>query len=105
MAADDRADGVRRVLFHLGRGVGVGVEGEACGVVAQSPGEGFHVHSIFEGQGSEKMPHVVETDVFRANSFQYFVMDTPKGIRVVHRACFGGGEHILVSGVFSVFLY
>ena len=28
LLADDTADGVRRVLFHLGRGVGVGIQGE-----------------------------------------------------------------------------
>ena len=29
LLADDPADGVRRVLFHLGCGVGVGVQGES----------------------------------------------------------------------------
>ena len=29
LLADDPADGVRRVLLHLGRGVGVGVQGES----------------------------------------------------------------------------
>lgn len=53
---DDRADGVRRILLHLGCGVGVGVEGEACGVVAQGSREGFHVYAVLEGQGGEKMP-------------------------------------------------
>ena len=37
LLADDTADGVRRVLFHLGRGMGVGVQREPCRVVAQSP--------------------------------------------------------------------
>lgn len=46
---DDRADGVRRILLHLCGGVGIGIEGEACGVVAQGSGEGFHVYAILEG--------------------------------------------------------
>ena len=45
---DDRADGVRRVLLHLGCGVGVGVEREPCGVVAQGSREGLHVHAVLE---------------------------------------------------------
>ena len=40
-SADDCADGVRRVLLHLRCGVGVGIEGEACGAVAQGSGKGF----------------------------------------------------------------
>ena len=47
LLADDPADGVRGVLFHLGRGVGVGVQGEARGVVSQRAGQCFHVHSAF----------------------------------------------------------
>ena len=102
--ADDSADGVRCVLLHLCSGVGVGVEGEACGVVAQGPGKGFHIYAVLEGQGGEKMPHVVEPDVLRADGFQYFVVDTAEGIRVVHSAGFGRGEHVLVSGVLLVLL-
>ena len=37
LLADDHADGIRRVLFHLGRGVGVGIQREACRVMAQDP--------------------------------------------------------------------
>ena len=41
LLADDTADGVRRVLFHLRRGVSVGVQGEASRVVAQGTGQRF----------------------------------------------------------------
>ena len=37
LLADDTADGVRRVLFHLRRGVSIGVQREPCRVVAQGP--------------------------------------------------------------------
>ena len=66
---DDCADGVCRILFHLGGGVDVGVEREPCGVVAQGSGEGFYVYAVLERQRGEKMPHVVEADVFRTDGF------------------------------------
>ena len=47
LLADDAADGIGSVLLHLGRGVGVGVQGEARGVVSQRAGQRFHVHSAF----------------------------------------------------------
>ena len=34
------------VLLHIGSDVGVGVEGEAGGEVAEDVGEGFHVHAV-----------------------------------------------------------
>ena len=37
LLADDTADGVRRILFHLRRGVSIGVQREPCRVVAQGP--------------------------------------------------------------------
>ena len=37
LLADNTADGVRRVLFHLRRGVSIGVQREPCRVVAQGP--------------------------------------------------------------------
>lgn len=61
---DDCADGVCCVLLHLGGGVGVGVEREACGVVAQGSGEGFHVYAVLEGQGGEKVPHLMKLAAF-----------------------------------------
>ena len=37
LLADDPADGVRRILLHLRRGVGVGVQREPSRVMAQGP--------------------------------------------------------------------
>ena len=37
LLADDAADGIGSVLLHLGRGVGIGVQGEPCRIVAQGP--------------------------------------------------------------------
>ena len=51
--------------------MGIGVEGEARGVVAQGSGEGFHIHAVLEAQGGEKVPHVMEADVLRANGTRF----------------------------------
>ena len=56
LLADDPADGVRCVLFHLRRGVGVGVQGEASRVVAQRAGQRLYVHAAFQGQRGEGVP-------------------------------------------------
>ena len=37
LLADDPTDGIGGILLHLGRGVGVGVQGEPCRIVAQGP--------------------------------------------------------------------
>ena len=55
---DYAADGVCRLPLHPLGGVGVGVQGEACTVVAQSVGEGFHVHAVLQGQRGEGMSEV-----------------------------------------------
>ena len=56
LLADNPADGVRCVLFHLRRGVGIGVQGEPSRVVAQRAGQRFHVHPAFQGQCGEGVP-------------------------------------------------
>ena len=59
LLADDSTDGVGSVLFHLGCGVGVGVQGEASRVVAQGTGQRFHVHAAFQGQRGEGVPEII----------------------------------------------
>ena len=56
LLADDLADGIRGVLFHLGRGVGIGVQREPCRVVAQRAGQRLYVHAAFQRQRCEGMP-------------------------------------------------
>ena len=56
LLADDPTDGVCSVLFHLGRGMGVGVQGEPSRVVAQRAGERFHVYPAFQRQRCEGVP-------------------------------------------------
>ena len=41
----------------------VGVQGEACGEVAQHTGHGLNVHSVLQGDGCEGVAEVVESDL------------------------------------------
>ena len=56
LLADDPTDGVCGVLLHLGRGVGIGVQGEPSRVVAQRARQCFHVHPAFQRQCGEGVP-------------------------------------------------
>ena len=84
LLVDDPADGIRGVLLHLCRGVGIGVQGEPSRVVAQGTGQRFHIHPAFQRQRGEGVAQVMESDVLRADGFQNFVMGSPEGIRVIH---------------------
>ena len=67
LLADDPTDGVGGILFHLRRGVGVGVQGEASRVVAQGTGQRFHVYPAFQRQRGESVPQVMEPNVLRTD--------------------------------------
>ena len=56
LLADDPADGVGGILFHLRRGVGIGVQGEPSRVVPQGTGQRFHVYPAFQRQRGEGVP-------------------------------------------------
>ena len=71
LLADDPADGIRSVLFHLGRGMGVGVQREPCRVVAQRAGERFHVHAAFQGQRGEGVAQVMKAYPWQPRPFQH----------------------------------
>ena len=58
LLADDPADGIGSVLLHLGRGVGVGVQGETSRIVAQRAGQRFYVHPAFQRQRGEGVAKV-----------------------------------------------
>ena len=53
---EEAADGVGCPGLHCGGDVGIGVQSEACGVMAQHGGQGFDVHAVLEGQDGERMP-------------------------------------------------
>ena len=102
LLADDPTDGVRCVLSHLRRGVGVGVQGEPRRIVAQHAGQRFHVHPAFQRQRCEGMSEVVEPDVFHADSFQNFIMGSTESVRVIHGSGFGRWEQIRIARVLFV---
>ena len=103
LLADNPADGVCRVLLHLGCSMGVGVQGEASRVVAQRAGQRFHVHPAFQRQRGEGVAQVMEPDVFRTDSFQNFIMGSAKSVRVIHGSGFGRWEQIRITRVLFVF--
>ena len=80
---------VRRSLFHLGCGVGVSVQREAGGVVAEGVGQGFYVYAVFQGQSRESMAEVMEAYMLRADGLQYLVVSMPEGVGGEHRAGLG----------------
>lgn len=45
-----------RTLLHIVGNMGVGVQREACAVVAQHDGQRFHVHTVGDGQGGIGVP-------------------------------------------------
>ena len=89
LLADDPTVGVRGVLLHLGRGVGVGVQGETRRVVAQRAGQRLYVHAAFQGQRGEGVAQVMEPDVLRTDGFQNFGLGSPESIRVIHGSGLG----------------
>ena len=82
LLADDPADGVGGILFHLRRGVGVGVQGEPRRIVAQRAGQRFHVYPAFQRQRGEGVSEIMKPDMFRADGFQNFVMGSPEGVPI-----------------------
>ena len=102
LLADNPTDGIGGILLHLGRGVGVGVQGEASRVVAQRAGQRFHVYPAFQRQRGEGVSEVVESDVLRADGLQNFVMGSAESVRVIHGSGFGRWEQIRIARVLFV---
>ena len=50
--------------------MGVGVEGEPCGVVSEHTGHRLDVHSVLECNGGECVPEVVKSDLWQSCSFE-----------------------------------
>ena len=102
LLADDPADGVGGILFHLRRGVSVGVQREPRRVVTQGAGQCLYVYSAFQGQRGESVAQVMESNVFRADSLQNFVVGSAEGVRVIHGSGLGGWEQIRIARVLFV---
>ena len=100
LLADDPTDGVGSVLFHLGCGVGVGVQREPCRIVTQRAGQRFHVHPAFQGQCGEGVSEIMEPNVLRADGFQNFIMGSSESVRVIHGPVLGDGNRYGLRGCF-----
>ena len=53
---EDVSHGICRRPLCCGGNVGVGIQGEARGVVAQHTGYSLYVHAVLQGQGGEGVP-------------------------------------------------
>ena len=93
-----------RVLLHLPGDMGVGVQREACAVVAQDAGDRLGVHSLLDRQRGEGVPQPVEGDVFGDTCFlQQVFVQPPQTVRAVVSARHRGREHHRIVGMFGVF--
>ena len=80
-----------------GGDMGVGVQGEASGEVAQHSGHGLYVHAILQCDGCKGVSEVVESDLRDAGPCQHsfeHIVDTVRRNGTPVR----GGEDILVIG-------
>ena len=51
--------------------MGIGVQGEACGEVAQHAGYRLDVHAVLQGDGGEGVAEIVEPDLWDPGSGQH----------------------------------
>ena len=82
--------------------MGICVQGEASGEVNQHAGHCLDVHSVLEGNGSEGVAEVMESDLWDASPFKdslEHIIDAVRG----DGSAVGGGEHILVVGFSFLF--
>ena len=79
--------------------MGVGVQGESSGEVAQHSGDGLDIYAVLERQRGEGVSKVVETDFWQTCPLQHPVEhmeDTVRG----DGAARGGREYILAGAAF-----
>ena len=84
--------GLRRLPLGSTGDVGVGVQGEACGEVAQHPGHGLHIYPVLQGQGGEGVAQVVEPYLGQTCPFQHSVEHMQHTVRG-NRPAIGGREY------------
>ena len=64
--------GIRCFPHHLRRGVGVGAQGEACAVVPQGAGQGFHVYAVLQRQRCKCVSEVMEPNMLRPDGLIFY---------------------------------
>ena len=81
--------------------MGIGVQGEACGEVAQHTGYRFDVHSVLQRDGGEGVAEIVESDLGDASSFEDALQHVVHTIRRDGSAV-GGWEDIWIFQFFCL---
>lgn len=98
-AAQYMGHGIGCLTLGGGGDVGVGVQGEAGGVVAQHTADRFHIYAILERQGSEGVSQIMEPHLGQPCSFQYPVEHMENAVRGNGAAC-GRREYIFAVPLF-----
>ena len=94
----------RGASLHLPCGVRVGAQCEAGVIVPEHAADGFHIHTVLECQGRERMSQVVEPDMFQSCILEDPLVECHDRVGVVHFTGSAGREHPRIVGVFGVFL-
>ena len=77
--------------------MGIGIQCEPGGEVAEHAADGFDIHAVLQGDGGEGVAEIVESDLGDPggeDSLQH-IIHAVRG----YGAAVGGGEHILVVGL------
>ena len=75
--------------------MGVGIQGEACGEVAEYAADDLDIHAVLEGNGCESVAEIVESDLRDACSLQHTLQHIIHTVRG-DGTTIGRREHILV---------
>ena len=70
-----------RFLLHFPRHMGIGIQCESGGVVAQHPGERLNVDTVLEGHGGKSMPQIMKTAVLQSSVPKDSLVDSCHGLR------------------------
>ena len=95
----EAADLLCRTSLHIIGDMGVGVQREACAVVAQHTGQRLYIHAAGDGHGRECVSEVMEAHMFlNACVFQQLPVDPRHGVRTPVAACAGRREQDGIVG-------
>ena len=81
--------------------MGIGVQGEACGEVAQHAGHGLDIHTILERDGSEGMAEIMESDFRDAGPLQHSLQHIVNAVWG-DRTAVGGWEDVWIFQFFCL---
>ena len=85
---------MRRLELCVGGDVGIGVQREARGVVAEHTADRFHVHAVLQGHGGKGVTEIVESDAGQRSPFQHPLEHMQNAVRR-HGASGGRWEYPL----------